>query len=144
MLPEIRWMQRLDSFERAFAVLQRIAAIRDERKLSEAEELGLIQSFEFSFECAWQLMKDFLTYTGISGILGSRDAIRHAFNKGIISNGETWIEMLGSRNETVHSYDNETSSKISGNILNLYKNEMEDLLKTMKKQAEERNAVRAS
>ena len=49
-------------------------------------------------------MKDFLIYDGIQNIIGSRSAVREAYNKGIISNGEIWMEMIESRNRTSHTY----------------------------------------
>jgi len=50
MLPEVRWIQRLDSFERAFAVLQRIAAIKNEMEnllktmKKQAEERNVVRA----------------------------------------------------------------------------------------------------
>lgn len=49
-------------------------------------------------------MKDFLEDEGITGIIGSRSATREAFNKGLISQGEVWMEMIASRNKSVHTY----------------------------------------
>jgi hypothetical protein len=38
-LPEKRWVQRFDSFQKAFAVLERICDIQNERELTEAEKM---------------------------------------------------------------------------------------------------------
>jgi len=76
--PDVRWLQRLDNYGRALATLQRAAAIARQRALSELEEQGLIQAFEFSHELSWLLLKDFLADQGVSGISGSRDAVREA------------------------------------------------------------------
>jgi nucleotidyltransferase substrate binding protein (TIGR01987 family) len=62
-----------------------------ERDLSELEQQGLIQGFEFTHELAWNLLKDYLQYQGIEAITGSRDATRIAFRNGLISNGDTWM-----------------------------------------------------
>jgi len=34
--------------------------LRQTRELSELEQLGLIQGFEYTHELAWQIMKDYL------------------------------------------------------------------------------------
>ena len=67
---DVRWLQRLDNYGRALATLQRAVAIAQERALSELEEQGLIQAFEFSHELSWLLLKDFLADQGVSGISG--------------------------------------------------------------------------
>jgi hypothetical protein len=46
----------------------------------------------------------YLEYEGISGITGSRSATREAFNKGRITNGQAWMDMIESRNKTVPTY----------------------------------------
>ena len=58
--------------------LQQAVATARERPLSELEEQGLIQAFEFTHELSWLLLKDFLTDQGVSGVSGSRDAVREA------------------------------------------------------------------
>jgi len=46
--PDVRWHQRLQSFGKAFAQLAKAAKLAHERKLSELEQQGLIQAFEFT------------------------------------------------------------------------------------------------
>ena len=75
---DVRWPQRLDNYERALATLQRALSLAAERSLSELEKQGLIQAFEFTHELSWLLLKDFLVNQGVSGISGSRDAVREA------------------------------------------------------------------
>ena len=62
--PDIRWTQRLVNFRRALATLQRAIGLAQSRPLSELEELGLIQAFEFTHELSWLLLKDFLVDQG--------------------------------------------------------------------------------
>jgi len=132
-LPEKRWIQRLDNYERAVAVLNRILSLGRERELSEAERMGLIQSFEFSFELAWKLMKDFLESKGSNAIFGSKDAIRQAFSLGIIENGQTWMDMLDSRNESSHAYDERIADKVVSNVSLSYLDEFKKLLAAMER-----------
>ncbi len=99
---DIRWKQRFSNFEKALLKLSEV--IEKKEILSDLEKEGLIQRFEFTHELSWQVMKDFLIYDGIQNIIGSRSTVREAFNKGIISNGEVWMEMIESRNRTSHTY----------------------------------------
>ena len=123
---DIRWMQRFDNFKRAFARLADAAAQAKQRKLSELEEQGLIQAFEFTHELAWNTLKDFLEARGtVVKIYGSRDATREAFAADIIKNGEAWMKMIEHRNETSHTYNEEIANAIVEAILTRYVTEFE-------------------
>ena len=76
MTEDIRWKQRFDNFSRALASLRKAVELSRERPLSELEQQGLIQGFEFTHELAWNVLKDYLEAKGISGLVGSRDAVR--------------------------------------------------------------------
>jgi nucleotidyltransferase substrate binding protein (TIGR01987 family) len=84
------------------------------------EKEGLIQRFEYTYELAWKVMKDYLEYQGITGITGSRDAIREAFQKELINDGENWMNMIKSRNQTIHLYNEATANEIATNIIDIY------------------------
>lgn len=58
------------------------------RQLSGFEKKGVIQAFEYSYELAWNTLKDFLLWQGIEGIIGSRDTIREAFSKQLVEEGQ--------------------------------------------------------
>ena len=81
-------------------------------ELSDLEKQGLVKAFEYTYELAWNTLKDFLEYRGQSDIYGSRDAIRKAFQLSLIDNGEGWMDMLQSRNKTAHTYNKETADEI--------------------------------
>lgn len=117
---DIRWMQRFDNFKRAFARLADAAAQAKQRKLSELEEQGLIQAFEFTHELAWNTLKDFLEARGTVKIYGSRDTTREAFAADLIVNGEAWMKMLEHRNETLHTYNEAIANAIVEAILTRY------------------------
>ena len=61
-----------------------------------------------------------MTDEGIVNIFGSKSASREAFNKGIIENGAVWMEMIESRNETLHTYNENVAEKISKKIREKY------------------------
>lgn len=51
-------------------------------------------------------MKDFLEYEGHQNITGSRSASRQAFSLGLLEgDAQVWMDMIHSRNKTVHTYD---------------------------------------
>ena len=114
---DIRWKQRFDNYQRALQTLSRAVALSAERPLSELEQQGLIQVFEFTHELAWNMLKDFLEAQGIAGLIGSRDAIRTAFKNGLIQEGETWMEMIKARNLSSHTYQLELANRLAAEIL---------------------------
>ena len=117
---DIRWHQRLMNYEKALNQLNRATDLSKERDLSELERQGLIQSFEFTHELAWNVMKDYFAYQGNPEIRGSRDATREAFKFELINDGEAWMDMIISRNRTTHTYDEETAIEIVDAILKDY------------------------
>jgi nucleotidyltransferase substrate binding protein (TIGR01987 family) len=117
---DLRWQQRLDSYKKALATLERALAIVEERPFNELEEQGLIQGFEFTHELAWNLLKDFLESKGFADIHVSRDTTRIAFREGYIENGEVWMNMIDSRNKSSHTYNTDTAQAIVQLILNSY------------------------
>jgi Nucleotidyltransferase substrate binding protein like len=50
---DVRWHQRLANYSRALVRLQKAVTLRQARELSELEQQGLIQAFEFTHELAW-------------------------------------------------------------------------------------------
>ena len=117
---DLRWLQRFENFQRALLVLERGVRLAQEREVSELEQHGLIQGFEFTHELAWNLLKDYLTHQGIAGIVGSRDATRLAFLNGLISDGEIWMGMIRSRNQSSHTYNLEQAQAIARDVIVLF------------------------
>ncbi len=114
---DIRWVQRFNNFTKALMQLSRFAK---KENLNEFELQGLIKSFEYNYELAWNTIKDFYEHQAETGIQGSRDAVRLAFKRGLIENGETWMKMIESRNQTSHTYNEKITEEISTAILDSY------------------------
>lgn len=93
---DIRWLQRFDNFQRALLVLERGVRLAQERELSELEQQG------------------------ISGVVGSRDATRLAFLNGLISDGNTGMAMIRSRNQSSHTYNLEQAQSIARDVIALF------------------------
>ena len=93
---------------------------------------GILHRFEFTFELAWKTMKDCLEDQGIvSRVKTPREIIKEAFAAGLIENGEIWMDMMISRNELSHLYDEETSREIFDDIKEKYILEINKLVKKL-------------
>ena len=117
---DIRWQQRLANYGRALAQLRSAVSLAAERPLSELEQQGLIKAFEFTHELAWNVMKDYFFHQGASQITGSRDATRQAFAAGLVIDGEGWMEMIQSRNQSSHTYNRATAVALVERITQRY------------------------
>lgn len=64
-------------------------------------------------ELPWNVIKDYLeAVAGTSGLLGSRDTTREAFKRGLIEDGEAWMQMIVARNKTAHVYDGAIAEEV--------------------------------
>jgi len=131
----LRWQQRLDNYSKALSQLQDAVNLLKKRPLSELEKQGLIQAFEFTHELAWNVMKDYFVDQGNSAITGSRDAVRESFKQGLIVNGEVWMEMIVSRNQTSYTYNLKVANEIVLKISDEYIFLLDDFLNVMKERA---------
>lgn len=111
--PDVRWIQRLNHFSKALGQLTKFIQKGD---LNEFEKQGLIQSFEYTFELAWNTLKDYFEAQGETEIHGSRDAFRLAFKRGLFEDGEVWMAMISSRALTSHTYNEDVAEKIAADI----------------------------
>jgi len=118
--PDVRWLQRFENYKKALAQLQDAVALAGRRELSGLERQGLVQAFEFTHELACNTLKDFLEERGQTGLYGSRDATRAAFAAGLLADGDLWMRMIASRNQTTHTYNEETVEDICGAIIGDY------------------------
>ena len=118
--PDIRWIQRFNNFNKAFAQLREAVNLAKQRQLSNLEELGLNHTFEYTHEKVWNTLKDFLEERGVGNLYGSRDATREAFKTGLLENGDVWMDMIKSRNDTSHTYNAATAQAIIMKIINHY------------------------
>lgn len=134
---DVRWIQRFNHFNKAFAQLKEAVELSGKRNLSKLEEQGLIQAFEYTHEMAWNVLKDFLEDRGAKKIYGSKDATREAFKTGLIENGEAWMKMIESRNLTSHTYNEETATAMVSAIIHSYFAEFSDFHVRMQKLKEE-------
>ena len=117
MTEDIRWQQRFSNYQKALAQLERFI---EPPALNEREQQGLIKAFEYSFELAWNTLRDLLRSQGNATLLGSRDTLREAFRLGLIEQGETWMLMIQDRNLTSHTYNRATADAIADHMTDRY------------------------
>jgi nucleotidyltransferase substrate binding protein (TIGR01987 family) len=137
---EVRWIQRANSFERAFGRLKSAVELAEQRELSDLEAQGVIQGFEYTHELAWKTLKNFLEAQGMANLYGSRDTTRVVFRNSLVGNGEVWMDMVDKRNLTSHTYDEETAAQVVAAICTTYFAEFERLLTQLQQLKEERGS----
>ncbi|MBD2189124.1 nucleotidyltransferase substrate binding protein [Pseudanabaena mucicola] len=117
MQNDIRWKQRFDNYQKALVQLTKFI---EKGELSELEEQGIIKAFEYTYELAWKVIKDYYEEQGEVSIQGSRDALRLAFQRGLITDGDNWMKMIKSRIASVHTYNLEVAQQINKDIHDVY------------------------
>ncbi|MDE0032292.1 MAG: nucleotidyltransferase substrate binding protein [Deltaproteobacteria bacterium] len=121
-----RWQYRFDNFKRAFLLLRE--ALDEERELSQLEQEGVIQRFEYTMELAWKVMRDYLESESlVLPQVTPRAVIRAAFESRLISDGETWMDALDDRNKMSHTYDFKKFKDVIDSIRSRYLKVMDEL-----------------
>lgn len=103
----VRWRQRFQNLRQAFAQLQKGLGLANP---NDIEKQGIIQSFEFTFELAWKTLKDYLESQQVDAAF-PRDVIKQAFQYQLITDGDTWMDMLEKRNQMAHTYDESAANE---------------------------------
>ncbi len=112
-----RWKERLKSYSKA--LLQLESALQ-QKQFSVLEKDGVIKRFEFTFELAWKTLQDKLYDEGYLTTKGPKPVIKQAFNNGMITDGQAWMDMLTDRNNSTHLYDESTAISIFDRIQIIY------------------------
>ena len=86
-MTDIRWKQRFSNYRKALSQLRKFI---DKGQLSDLEKQGLVKAFEYTYELAWNVIKDFYEAQGETNIQGSKDAFRLAFSRGLVRDGDVW------------------------------------------------------
>jgi len=112
-----RWRYRFENYSKAFALLKEAMELFDRRALSELEQEGLVQRFEYTWELGWNLLADLLAEDGVAlETKTPRTVIRAAYMARLIEDGETWMDALAARNKMSHNYSKAQFEKIVESI----------------------------
>lgn len=119
----MRFNNYLKAVENLTEALESLKTAPDSLLIRDA----IVKRYEICYELAWKLLKDFLEDQGERDIFGAKSAFRLAQNRGLISNGEVWMQMIEDRNVTIHTYANNLSQYMSERILELYLEPLQQL-----------------
>jgi len=107
-----------------------LADLQEGSKLEEpytiVEQTGIVGLFEICFEQSWKLMKELLENHGrFEESIGSpRAIIKTAYQCGMISDCDNWLELIEARNILAHTYSDEQAvdviRKLKSNYLRLF------------------------
>jgi nucleotidyltransferase substrate binding protein (TIGR01987 family) len=116
MSEDLRWKQRYTNYQKALGQLREFIA---QPELNKFEKQGLIQCFEYTFELAWKVMKDYLEEQGLT-INSPRSAIQTAFQTQLVKDGHIWIDALEKHNLMAHTYDEQKADEAESLIRTNY------------------------
>ena len=132
---DIRWIQRLNNYEKAFKQLESGVELATDKNFNDLEKEGLIQRFEYTQELAWKVIKDFYQSAGEFEIHGSRDAFSIAFKRGLVKS-DVLMQTIKSRQQTVHTYNKEVADKIYHDVIEQYFDAFQELANNLQQQKE--------
>ena len=115
-MQDIRWKQQFNNYIKAFQTLAETVEFVQKCGLTKLEQLGMIHSFEFTHDLAWNVLKDYLQDKGVTDLAGPKDVIRSALKNGLIDSGEDWMAMIKARDLTLHTYNPEIAQAVSDDI----------------------------
>lgn len=105
-------MKKYENFCRSLSNLKEGAELNE--PYTVVEQTGIAALFEICFEQSWKLMKAILEEHGrYDEKVGSpRAIIKLAYQCGMITDCEGWLELLEARNILAHTYNNEQALNI--------------------------------
>jgi len=77
-----------------------------------------IQRFEFTLDISWKMLKTFLEEEKGVICASPKECFREAYRQGVIGYNEDWIKFVDMRNETVHTYNEDTAKRIYSQLPN--------------------------
>ena len=133
MQQDIRWIQRYDGFSRACSrILEITESGKTPSQLSELEQEGLIQRFEYTFELAWKTLQDLLRERGYADFVpGPNGVLKKAFEVGLISDHDLWRRTAKARTSTAHTYNAEDALAVVNGIFAEYSVSLKALRETL-------------
>jgi nucleotidyltransferase substrate binding protein (TIGR01987 family) len=112
----------LESLRKAIGALERSLRVAEEQAsgsdvdLKETLRAGVVQNFEVAYEQTWKMMKRWLeTNVGAIEVDGvtRRQLFRLCHENRLIDDVDQWMTFHKSRNETSHTYNQETAEDVS-------------------------------
>jgi nucleotidyltransferase substrate binding protein (TIGR01987 family) len=123
-----RWIYRFDNYKRAFSLLREAIETMQDRELLQLEKEGVIQRFEYTWELAWKVLKDYLEAQGVVlDTIAPSFVLRAALEAKLITNGDLWMQALDARNKMSHVYNMQKFEDVIQQIQKHYLALLDDL-----------------
>ena len=125
-----RWQYRFENFRKAYFLL--CEAVEDVENLTQLEQEGLVQHFEFCTELAWKTIKDYLESENIIFKQRTPRAIlKEAIALDFLAHGQTWLDILDACNKMFHTYDFKSFQDVVDEIAREYITCFRELYETL-------------
>lgn len=130
-------MKKIDNFSRCLDVLK--GANVQKARQDEIYRMGLIGQFHLSFELGWKALQAVLLGHGVQEAeTGSpREIFRLGYRVGFLREETVWLDMLRSRNLSVHVYNEAEANELAARVLSSYLPALEGLLAVLEEKAVE-------
>lgn len=130
-------MKKIDNFSRCLDVLK--GANVQKARQDEIYRMGLIGQFHLSFELGWKALQAVLLGHGVQeAATGSpREIFRLGYRVGFLREETVWLDMLRSRNLSVHIYNEAEANELAVRVLSSYLPALEGLLAVLEEKAAE-------
>lgn len=133
MINELRWKQRFQNFNNAYKTMCRTLDRLETGPDDEVVQMALVQTFEFTYELAWNTLKDYLEKEGYTEVTTPKVTIMKAIQAQLVS--QEWISVIQKRNLASHTYNEsileETVHYIKEEFYPLVKNLHDKLMKEL-------------
>jgi nucleotidyltransferase substrate binding protein (TIGR01987 family) len=93
------------------------------------DKAGIIQSFEFTYEMSWKLLKSALEEEAGNSPSGPRSIFKEAYQLELIENEGVWLAIIKDRNLASHTYEEKMADQVIDNVKTSYLLEFEKLSK---------------
>lgn len=95
---------------------------------TDMQKTAAVKAFEYCYELSWKILKKILLkHEGAPEPKFSKDIFRQAAVAKLIDDPETWFSFIKMRNQTVHSYNEETLDHLAS-LLPLFQKELDSLI----------------
>ena len=98
---------QIDQLGKALKTLEEVLALPKSAIIRDS----VIKRFEYVYELCWKSMKTACEFKGVESAT-PRDAIRAAFQAGLIADPQPWFEAIKARNEIVHAYKEDLANHV--------------------------------
>jgi nucleotidyltransferase substrate binding protein (TIGR01987 family) len=132
-LKYIRFKQRFSNFEKAYSRFKEILSRDTEH--DPIMRTALVQAFEFTFELAWNAMRDKFEseHDPKEEIVFPRGSIQAAYDAQYITDMNPWTQALKNRNTSSHAYDDKFAAQLERFIRLEYAPALQDLYEYFRK-----------